>query len=97
MDRYGVGQQKAIKELNASPHKVSTTGKSTRKKRDTCQHIEEDIVLEVQKMIGFTEAAVPYVPWRLERPSWWLEVTYRKILRCYVLGKLRLVDPGYGF
>lgn len=63
--------KKQIKELNASPHTVSTTGKSTRKKRDTCQHIKKDIVLEVQKMIGFTEAGVPYVPY--EQVSEWVE------------------------
>jgi len=71
MDRYRVGQQKAIKELNVSPDAVSTTGKSIRKKRDTCQHIEEDIVLEVQRIIGFTKAGVPYVPYK--QVSEWIE------------------------
>ena len=71
MDRYRVGQKKAIKELNVSPHTVSTTGKSIRKKRDACQHIEENIVLEVQRIIGFTKARVPYVPY--EQVSEWIE------------------------
>ena len=54
MDRYRVGQRKAIKELNASPYAVSTTGKSARKKRDVYEYFDNDIDLDIQDIIGYS-------------------------------------------
>ncbi|MBI4667853.1 MAG: radical SAM protein [Elusimicrobia bacterium] len=71
MDRYGVGQQKAIKELNACPDVVSKTGKSARRKTDTYHCAKDDIVLDIQKSIGFTCGGFPFASY--EQISKWIE------------------------
>lgn len=71
MDRYGVGQQKAIKELNSSRIAVSTTGKSARKKKDRYEYLKEDIVLDIQRSIGYTSGGFPYATY--EQISEWIE------------------------
>jgi len=73
MNRYGVSQRKAIKELNTSPCLVSTTGKSTRKKRDIYQYVENDIILDIQESIGSTSGGVPFVSY--EQISEWIKDT----------------------
>ena len=61
MNRYGVGQLRAIKELNASHFTYSTTGKSAKRKKDTyIISTNEDTILAIQNDIGYTPAGFPY-------------------------------------
>jgi len=60
MDRYGVGQRTALKELNASPHAVCTSDKPARKKMDSFISSHADTVRSIQDAIGSTPAGVPY-------------------------------------
>lgn len=60
MQRYGVSQKTAIKELNGSSYAVSTTGKSARKKQDTYGYISKDIIRDIQDSIGYTSAGIPF-------------------------------------
>ena len=60
MERYGVSQKTAIKELNGFSCAVSTTGKSARKKQDTYEYISEDIVRDIQDSIGCTSGGIPF-------------------------------------
>ena len=71
MNRYGVSQQKAIREINVSPYTVSTTGKSVRKKKDTYHHIGQDIVSDIQESIGVTDDGFPLASY--EQVSEWIE------------------------
>ncbi len=73
MNRYGVSQRKAIKELNTSPSLVSTTGKSAKKKKDIYQYVENDIILDIQESIGSTSGGVPFVSY--EQTSEWIKDT----------------------
>ena len=60
MKRYGVGQRTAIKELNAFDQTISTTGKSARKKIDTYDYVEDNIIGDIQDSIGCTSGGVPF-------------------------------------
>ena len=71
MERYGASQRSAIKELNKSPNTISTTDKSTRKKKDTYEYLKEDIVLDIQHSIGYTSGGFPYATY--EQISEWIE------------------------
>ncbi|GAH88558.1 unnamed protein product, partial [marine sediment metagenome] len=57
-------------ELNASSYTMRTTGRSARKKIDTYQYIEQDIVSDVQESIGCTDAGFPYVSY--EQVAEWI-------------------------
>lgn len=60
MERYGVSQKTAIKELNGFSYAKSTTGKSARKKQDTYEYISEGIIRDIQDSIGYTSGGVPF-------------------------------------
>ncbi len=69
MDRYGVSQRRAIKELNASPYTLSTTGKPVRKKKDTYKQIPECIECH-----PFLEYLENYPEWiRLKTKDSWFQ------------------------
>ncbi|UCE05472.1 MAG: SPASM domain-containing protein, partial [bacterium] len=71
MERYGVSQKSAIKELNKSPNTISTNGKSARKKKDAYEYLKEDNVLNIQHSIGYTSNGFPYATY--EQISEWIE------------------------
>ncbi len=71
MGLYGVSQQKAIKELNASPVAVSTTGKSAKKKKDTYEFFNKDIISDLQDAIGYESGGFPLAT--SEQISEWIE------------------------
>jgi len=71
MERYGVGQRKAIKELSASPHALSTTGKPARKKKDTFEYVKDEIIQDIQDSIGYTSGGFPFASY--EEISEWIE------------------------
>lgn len=60
MQRYGVSQKTAIKELNGFTYAVSTTGKSVRKKQDTYEYMSENIIRDIQDSIGYTSGGIPF-------------------------------------
>ena len=60
MERYGVSQKTAIKELNGFSYALSTTGKSARKKQDNYEYVKQDIIRDIQDSIGYTSGGVPF-------------------------------------
>ena len=71
MNRYGVNQKKAIRELNSSHYAVRITEKSRRKKRDIYKCNQEDVILDIQEMIGTTSGGFPFVSY--EEISEWID------------------------
>ncbi len=61
MERYGVGQKRAVKELKNSEWLVKSYGSDTgRKKSDYYVERDNNIVYEVQDLIGFTSGGAPF-------------------------------------
>jgi len=72
MERYGVGQEKAVNELRNCPLVVKSDSTATgRKKADTYSYQYHDQVAEIQDSIGYTTAGFPYMT--AEEISVWLE------------------------
>jgi len=71
MARYGVGQRTAIKELNATPHVISPTGKSAKKKKDIYLSKQEDLISDIQDSIGYTSAGFPLATY--DQIAEWIE------------------------
>lgn len=87
MERYKVGQQKAIKELNVSPYTISATGKSARKKRDVYEYAEKDIILDIQDAIGATSGEIPFASHE-EIKEWIEDPTYSDSYPCWLDNKI---------
>jgi len=60
MKRYGVGQRRAIKELNSSRFAITESGYSGKKKIDQYYYCENDILREVQGAVGYTSGGYPF-------------------------------------
>lgn len=71
MERYGVGQKTAIRELNACSQASSRTGKAVRKKKDVYEYVEGDIIRDIQDSIGYTSGGVPFASY--EEIARWVE------------------------
>lgn len=71
MERYGVGQRKAVKELNASPCASSMTGRTARKKKDRFENATDVMIREIQDSIGYTSGGYPFASY--EEISEWIE------------------------
>ena len=70
MERYGVGQRRAISELRRFPELHRSDPKSTgRRKIDRYEFIEDDIIAETQDSIGCTSGGFPYAS-REEIAGW---------------------------
>lgn len=59
MERYGIGQKTAMKELRNSQIAYLVTGKG-KNKSDIYQSISENTVMEIQESIGYTNWGYPY-------------------------------------
>ena len=72
MERYGVGQRTAIKELNSSRFAITESGKSGKKKIDEYYYYcENDILREVQGAVGYTSGGYPFA--QVEEIIEWLD------------------------
>ncbi|MCK8826584.1 radical SAM protein [Natroniella acetigena] len=61
MERYGVGQKCAVKELRNIPYLTKVDKSATGKKqKDRYHSIEEDEIEVVQNVIGYTSGGVPF-------------------------------------
>lgn len=73
MERYGVGQRRAVAELKRFPELYRGDPKSTgRRKIDRYEFIEDDIIAEIQDSIGYTSGGFPYAS-REEIAEWILD------------------------
>lgn len=72
MERYGVGQESAIRELNAATYLEKSDLQATgRKKTDCYELVENDLIRDIQDSIGYTTGGFPYVT--REQIEEWLE------------------------
>lgn len=60
MERYGVGQRTAIKELRTCGQAVSVTAKLARKKTDQYEYAGDNIIRDIQDSIGATSGGAPF-------------------------------------
>ncbi|MBD3376618.1 radical SAM protein [candidate division KSB1 bacterium] len=61
MQRYGVGQSTAVKELNRSPDVVSMSGKRARRLDDEFLSAHVRNIVDIQDTIGYTSGGVPFM------------------------------------
>jgi radical SAM protein with 4Fe4S-binding SPASM domain len=61
MERYGVGQESAVRELKATKYLSKSDPKAIgRKMTDHYMLLEEDLVRDIQDTIGYTDGGFPY-------------------------------------